>query len=45
MHLGDTHSVVGMYQLLAGLRGIADWMDRHFLEWFTLLLEDAVAAL
>lgn len=40
LKLGSTSSVVGTYQLLAGLRCIADWMDTEFRDWLTQLLQD-----
>ena len=34
LHLGDTGSIAGVYQIVAAIRRIAQWVNNDYRPWF-----------
>ncbi|RSL83940.1 hypothetical protein CDV31_016768 [Fusarium ambrosium] len=41
--IGDTDTIVGVYQLHAAMLALGDWVKKTFEPWFTLLLSRAIS--
>ncbi len=45
LFIGSTNKIDGIYQIVACIHALADWMEKEFALWIEMLVEDTLAKL